>query len=265
MNKMIVAVFDTEERAYEGLTVLKGLHLSGDIVLNSSTVLVKSADGTIQQKQAASDGPVGTATGLLAGSLIGLIGGPVGLAVGASLGTLAGALVDINRAGVDVEFVTDVASALVNGKTAVIADVIEEWTTPVDTQLAPLNAVVFRRLRDEVIEDQHLREAAIAKAEWAQAKQELAEARDADKAALQGRVDTAKRKLEAIGEQVRTRTHEITEQSEARIAELQDDIKDAGERRKAKREQRIDATRADLASRKAKLNQAADLVKDALR
>ena len=73
------------------------------------------------------------------------------------------------------------------------------------------------------------------------------------------------RKLEAIGEQVRTRTHEITEQSEARIAELQDDIKDAGERRKAKREQRIDATRADLASRKAKLNQAADLVKDALR
>ena len=47
MNKILVAVFDTETAAYEGLSALKELNASGDITLNATAVIAKSADGTL--------------------------------------------------------------------------------------------------------------------------------------------------------------------------------------------------------------------------
>ena len=76
------------------------------------------------------------------------------MAVGASLGGLAGLVFDANKSGVDVTFVDDVSKALTVGKTAVLAEVEETWTTPVDTRLHKLGGMVFRRLRGEVVGDQ---------------------------------------------------------------------------------------------------------------
>ncbi len=90
MNKMLVAVFETESAAFEGLSALKDLHRDGDVTLYASAVIVKDKTGKINLKQAAEDGPVGTALGLLSGSLIGILGGPAGLAIGAAAGGLAG-------------------------------------------------------------------------------------------------------------------------------------------------------------------------------
>ena len=94
MNKMLVGVFEREAAAFEGLSALKDLHRDGDITLYSSAVIAKDKNGKIEVKQAADSGPVGTAVGLLTGSLIGIIGGPAGMAVGASLGSLAGLIFD---------------------------------------------------------------------------------------------------------------------------------------------------------------------------
>lgn len=63
-------------------------------------------------KQAAERGPIGTALGMLTGSMVGLLAGPVGLAVGASLGGLTGLIFDLNKSGIDVQFVDDVSKAL---------------------------------------------------------------------------------------------------------------------------------------------------------
>ena len=60
MNKMLVAVFDTETQAFEGLTALKELHKGGDISLYSTAVIVKDAEGKVEIKQSADRGPVGT-------------------------------------------------------------------------------------------------------------------------------------------------------------------------------------------------------------
>ena len=64
MNKMLVAVFDREAAAFEGLTALKDLHRDGDISLYSSAVIAKDKNGKVEAKQAADAGPVGTAVGL---------------------------------------------------------------------------------------------------------------------------------------------------------------------------------------------------------
>ena len=83
MNKLLVAVFDTESAANSGLNALRNLHAAGDITLFATAVLVRDVEGVVSVKQSTDSGPIGTATGLAVGSLVGLLGGPVGVAIGA--------------------------------------------------------------------------------------------------------------------------------------------------------------------------------------
>lgn len=140
MNKMLVGVFDNETVAFEGLSALKDLHKNGDITLYATTVLVKDAAGKVSIKQAAEKGPLGTPLGMLAGGMVGLLAGPVGLVAGASLGGLTGLIFDLNKSGIDVQFVDDVTTALGPDKTAVLAEVEEGWTVPVDERIGKLGA-----------------------------------------------------------------------------------------------------------------------------
>ena len=88
MDKILVVVFDNESKAYEGSKALQALQDEGSINLYAKAVIARDAGGKVEVKEAGDSGPVGTAVGLLTGSLIGLIGGPVGLAIGAYAGTL---------------------------------------------------------------------------------------------------------------------------------------------------------------------------------
>ena len=74
MNKMLIAVFDSETAAEAGLQALHKLHAAGDITLYVSGVLVRDAQGALSVKKTMDAGPVGMATGLAVGSLIGLLG-----------------------------------------------------------------------------------------------------------------------------------------------------------------------------------------------
>jgi len=71
MNKMLVAVFENEAKAHEGLTALKSLHKDGDISMYASAVISKDGDGKMILKSAKDEGMVGAATGLVTGGLIG--------------------------------------------------------------------------------------------------------------------------------------------------------------------------------------------------
>src|SRR4030095_1114312 len=140
MNKMLLAVFTNEADAYKGVNALKDLHNSGDITVYATSVIVKDRTGLVSAKQSEDEGPVGTAVGLLTGALVGLLGGPVGAAAGAYVGGLSGLLYDANQSGVDVQFVDDVSAVLLPGRAAVIADIDETWTTPINSRLHPLGA-----------------------------------------------------------------------------------------------------------------------------
>src|SRR6476661_7057150 len=115
MNKMLVAVFNNENKAFEGLNALKELHDQGDITLYATAVVNKDEKGELHLNSEADEGPIGTTTGLLTGSLIGLIGGPVGLAVGAVTGTFAGLIFDVSANDINTAFVDEVTDALAKG------------------------------------------------------------------------------------------------------------------------------------------------------
>ena len=264
MNKMLVAVFDSETTAFEGLNDLKALHKGGDISLYATAVLAKDDAGEISIKQQAEEGPVGTAIGMMTGSFIGILAGPVGVALGASLGGLTGMLFDLDKSGVDLEFVNDVSEALSPGKVAVLADLDESWTAPVDTRIGERGGLVFRRLRSEVIEDQYAREAAAFEAELAELDAELAEAEEEARAKIQAQIDALKEKSNVIKEKASERLEHAKSEAEARIATLQQQHQEASDHRKVKIEKRIAEVKADLDSRSAKLKEAGALAKEAL-
>lgn len=264
MNKMLISIFDTEAAAFEGLSALKDLHRDGDISLYSAAVIVKDKNGKINVKQAADAGPAGTAVGLLTGSLIGILGGPAGMVLGASLGGLTGLLFDIDKSGVDITFVDDVSKMLSAGKSAVLADVEESWTTPVDARLHKLGGMVFRRLRAEVVEDQLVRESAALEANLKALDDDLKQGVAENRAAIQKDIELVKKQLKATQDQAKARIDQVKAEADAKVKALQDQAKGASERGKARIEKRIADVKADLDIRSKKLSQAWTLTKQAL-
>lgn len=51
MEKMLVVVFDTEKKVYEGSRALAELDREGSISIYAESVIQKNADGTIAVKQ----------------------------------------------------------------------------------------------------------------------------------------------------------------------------------------------------------------------
>jgi len=264
MNKMLVGVFDSEAAAFEGLSALKDLHRGGDITLYSSAVIAKDKNGKVEVRQAADPGPVGTAVGLLTGTLIGILAWPAGLAVGASLGGLAGLVFDVNKSGVDVTFLDDVSKALTSGKFAVLAEIEENWTTPVDTRLHKLDGIVFRRLRGEVVADQLMRESAAFEADLKSLNDDLKQAAAENRAAIQKDIETVKKQIKVVQDQAKARLDQAKAETDAKVKALQDQAKTASSMAKARIDKRIAVAKADLEVRSKKLNQAWTLTKEAL-
>ena len=221
MERMLVVVFNDESKTYEGSRALSQLDAEGSIAIHAESVIRKNADGTATVKQAAGDFPIRTIEGTSLGSLVGLLGGPVGLAVGAAAGAMAGTIDDVYAAGVDADFLSDVSAALVPGKYAVVADVSEEWVTPVDTRMEALDGVVFRRARKDVQDDQAARDVAAMREEIDQLKAEQAQARADRKAKLQAKIDNLNAKLQHKLDQAKQRSERIKSETETKVQALQ--------------------------------------------
>jgi uncharacterized membrane protein len=57
------------------------------------------------------------------------------MAVGGAAGALSGATVDVDKARVGNDFINDVSKVLLPNRVAPVAEVEEEWTTPVDARM----------------------------------------------------------------------------------------------------------------------------------
>jgi uncharacterized membrane protein len=221
MERMLVVVFNDEAKTYEGSHALKELDSEGSIAIHAQSIIKKNADGTVTVEQSEDDFPIRTVGGTAIGSLIGLLGGPAGLGVGAVAGFLAGSIGDLHVAGVEAEFVDEVATALLPGKCAVIAEISEEWVTPVDTRMEALGGIVFRTARKTVEHDQRAQDVATLRAEIAQLKAEHATARADRKAKLQAKIDKLNAKLQAKLEQAKQRSEQIKSETEAKVRALE--------------------------------------------
>ena len=197
MDRMLVVIFPSESKAYEGRTALQQLDSEGSISVYAYAILAKNPDGTATVKQGDDAGPIGTLVGTSLGSLIGVLGGPVGVAAGAAAGMAAGSTVDLNNARVGGDFIDDVQKFLVPPNVALIAEVDEEWTTPVDTRMEAIGGNVFRRALSEVAEKMDDEDVAAMKADLAQLKAERAKAQADRKTKLDEKIDQLDSKIQA--------------------------------------------------------------------
>lgn len=263
MEKMLVAVFDSETKAFEGLSALKDLDNKGDITLYANAVVSVDANGRVNVKQAADSTGIGTATGLFLGSLLGLLGGPIGLAIGAGTGALTGMAVDIGRDYVNADFLNEVSAKLTKGKTALVAEIDEAWTVPVDTKLGELDGMIFRRFRSEVEDDQLKRESEALVAEYNGWKEEIKESIDADKTKMNKALDKVKEKAQITKQVVEQKLDHLDNELNAKLDKMEKQMEDASEKRKARLQKRINSLQEEYRTRTEKLKQASRLINEA--
>lgn len=228
MERMLVVVFDNEKKAYQGQSALRQLEREGNLTIYQGAVVAKHADGTVSVKQIDESAPVGTLTGTAVGSLIGLLGGPVGLAIGAASGLTVGVFYDANTLQVGEDFVEDVSKSLAPNKVAVIAEVDEAWTTPVDTRMEALGGTVFRRALWAVQEQTRREEIAAMKADLAEFKSELSKTHAERKAKLEKKIEQLEAKIDAVQKKTIERREAFEARQKAKKAILKKNATAAG-------------------------------------
>lgn len=249
MDKFVAVVFGDEKAAYAGVRAFADMNAEGSLDVAQACVIKKEANGTFSTKEVSDNFPIRTLVGTALGSLVGVLAGPVGLAIGATSGAYAGMIGDIYNVGLDEDFVSEVGTALTPGKCAVIAEVDEEWVTPLDTRMESLGGVVYRTLKSDAREDQRKREIASAKAELEQLKIEHAKAQADRKAKLQAHIDKINKRIDAKLTRSQERARQTAQQFEARVKALQDKAEKERGAAKAAFEARIAKLRKDYQSR----------------
>lgn len=188
MDRMLVVVFNDETKAYLGKAALMQLQDQGNINVYGYAVIAENKDGSASIKQADNSGPLGSLFGMSFGALAGALFGPAGLLLGSAAGLGAGAAVDFTNLGVGQDYLDDISKTLSPGKVALIAEVDEQWTTPVDSSMEALGGVVLRRTLSNVQKQVREENIAAMKADLAQFRAEIAQAKADRKAKLQEKI-----------------------------------------------------------------------------
>src|SRR5262249_18117110 len=157
-NRVIVAVFGTENQAYDAAARMQRVADDEIITLKRGAIATKDAKGNLTIPDSKH---VGSAWGLLGGGLIGgLLGamlGPVGVAagaaasaaaagaaVGAATGGALGAVGDLTELGMNEDFIDDVSTEIYPGETALIVEVDEGSTEPTDRVVSQYGGRIYR-------------------------------------------------------------------------------------------------------------------------
>jgi uncharacterized membrane protein len=220
MDRMLMVIFDNETDAYEGKRRLMYLDAEGSITVYACAVIANRPDGTVTVKQEDNIGPLGTLLGTALGSLIGLLGGPPGVAIGAAAGFAAGGAVDLNNARIGEDFLDDVKKQLSPNRVAVVAEIEENWTTPVDARMEPLGGIVFRRALSDVKHQVHEENINAMKADLAQMKAEQAKAQADRKAKLHEKINQLESKIQVQLQRAKDRREAAVRQAQAKAEVL---------------------------------------------
>lgn len=264
MNKMLVTIFDNEQAADGGLQALRILHAAGEITLYAAGVMAEDEQGGFSVRKFLDPAPFGAVTGLAVGSLIGLLGGPAGTVAGAVSGTMVGAVRDFWTAGVGVDFIEEAGKHLQPGKVALVAELEEEWITPVDVAMEAAGGHVHRRIRTELAEAQFVRDIAAFKAEIKNLESEASHAAGEANTRLQAKLGSAKTGLEGAAQRARHRVDQLKQEADAKADSLKVQMEQVKDDVKARIEERVRRVRSSGHARGAKLFQAWGLAKEAL-
>jgi septal ring factor EnvC (AmiA/AmiB activator) len=145
----------------------------------------------------------------------------------------------MHHAGVNADFLNEVSARRTPGKWAIVADISEDWVTPIDTRMGALGGSVFRVTRENVEDDQYAKDVATIKADIAQLKAEQAKSRADQKAKLQSKIDNLNTKLQSKLAQAKQRSEQRAKESKAKVDALEKKAAKAKGDTKAAIEKRI--------------------------
>lgn len=217
MDRILAVVFNTESKACEAQKALGQLDKEGSIVVYADALVAKKADGTVTVRRTDEPGPLGMVLGTTLGSVIGLLGGLPGIAIGSAVGFVAGTAVDLNNVRVAGDFIDDVSKELRPNRFVVVAEIQEDWTTPVDTRMEALGGFVFRRALSDVKHMADDEDIAALKADLAQLKAEHAEAHANRKAKLHEKINQLESRIQARLEKAKERREAAEQQAKAKV------------------------------------------------
>ena len=140
--QLIVAAFNSPDRAGEVMAELKEGKKEGLIGIIDAAVVVKDGDGNLDVTDAKRRSTRGFVTGGVVGGLVGLLAGPVGWVAlgGGAIGALAGKM---RGAPLKAEM-QDIGSALTPNSSAIVAVIEHTWVTELEEALAAEGAYLVR-------------------------------------------------------------------------------------------------------------------------
>jgi len=100
MEKLIVVVFESQPRAFEGLRILRELDNEGQISVYETQVVAKTSGGAVRviYKDDVVMFPL-LAGSTTVGALIGVLGGSIGVLIGATAGAVVGSIGSVKETG----------------------------------------------------------------------------------------------------------------------------------------------------------------------
>ena len=207
MNRVLVVVFADEMKAREGENLLRRLELEGSIILYDHALLRKNADGTVNLLRKQDLGLLDALLSAPLASLIALLGGPSGLSISAATGLTFGKGYDLYNSRLGEDFVDDVRQAFLPGKVALVYDIREGWTAPVDFRMEQVGGIVFRRSLSNVRRTPEEDNLAAMQADVDQLKSEQSFSDSDRKRELQKRINQLSNKINVVSQ----KTQEIRE------------------------------------------------------
>jgi hypothetical protein len=194
-----------------------------------------------------------------------VFGGPVGVAIGAAAGGTLGLGAAAVHGEVSDEFLEDIARTMNPGDYAVLAEVSERWTAPIDLRMRELGATVIREERSDVVDEMITRRTDAHKTAFEQWKAERAAHKaERSEAKLEEHLGDARARLQRVADKAYQRLDDTRREMQKKLVALDQQAKKATPETRQQIEQRITEIRADFAAREQKLTQAYDLAQQAL-
>ena len=165
MDNYVAITFDSDSKASDALHALWALDDEGDITVHGAAVIRRNDLGYVQVATKETHPGLRTAVGIGVGALLGALTGPAGIAahaaitagtaagIGAAAGGTIGLTADAVKSGEHEEAALEAGFVLAPGQSAVLAEISESWTTPVDTLAKRLGGKVYRRPKGDVTND----------------------------------------------------------------------------------------------------------------
>jgi gas vesicle protein len=197
--------------------------------------------------------------------LVGVFAGPVGFAVGMAAGGVTGAVGGFVHAEVSDEFLEDIAKRMMPNTYAVLAEVSETWTAPIDTRMEALGGQVLREQRGDVIGDILEKRAEERHARLADWKAKRA-GRKADSMETDIEVEAMDvlEKLQRTSDKARRRLDGAKQELDEKLKTLEEQASKAKPEVRKHIDGRIAELRQDFAQREKKLYHALDVAQQAL-